>query len=127
MVRRGARRRCRLDRPRPTDDGPSDPAERYSVALGVVEAGECPTQRADDVGDRLAATQARLIAKLAALDADRADDDEALDPENATESERGDSEQIDDLELRNESGANQREEARDRDTSGAIPDGQSNW
>jgi hypothetical protein len=108
-------------------DGPSDPAERYSAALGVVEAGECPTQRVDDPGDRLATTEARLIAKLAALDADRADDEEALDPENATESERGDSEQIDELELRNESGASQREEARDRDTSGAIPDGQSNW
>ncbi len=106
--------------------GPSDAAERYSVALGVVEGGECPTQRVDDPGERLAATQERLIAKLAALDADRADD-EALEPENATESERGDTEQIDELELRNESGASQREEARDRDTSGAIPDGQSNW
>jgi Flp pilus assembly protein TadD len=109
-----------------TTDGPSDPAERYSAALGVVEAGVCPSQRADDPGDRLAATQERLIAKLAALDADRADD-EALEPENASESERGDTEQIDELELRNESGASQREEARDRDTSGAIPDGQSNW
>ena len=112
---------------RASTDGPSDPAERYSAALGVVEAGECPSQRVDDPGDRLAETQARLIAKLAALDADRADDEEALEPENATESERGDSEQIDELELRNESGASQREEARDRDTSGAIPDGQSNW
>jgi Tetratricopeptide repeat len=111
---------------RASTDGPSDPAERYSAALGVVEAGECPSQRVDDPGDRLAATQARLIAKLAALDADRADD-EALEPENATESERGDSEQIDELELRNDSGASQREEARDRDTSGAMPDGQSNW
>jgi hypothetical protein len=109
-----------------TTDGPSDPAERYSAALGVVEAGVCPSHRADDPGDRLAATQERLIAKLAALDADRADD-EALEPENASESERGDTEQIDELELRNESGASQREEARDRDTSGAIPDGQSNW
>ena len=90
-------------------------------------AGECPTAHADDEGDRLAQTRARLIAKLAVLDADRADDEEALDPENATESERGDSEQIDNLELRNESGASQREAARDRDTSGAIPDGQSNW
>jgi tetratricopeptide (TPR) repeat protein len=108
-------------------DGGSDPAERYSAALGVVEAGECPSQRVDDPGDRLAETQVRLIAKLAALDADRADDEEALEPENATESERGDSEQIDELELRNESGASQREEARDRDTSGAIPHGESNW
>jgi hypothetical protein len=112
---------------RASTNGPSDPAERYSAALGVVEAGECPSRRADDAGDRLAVTQARLIAKLAALDADRADDEEALEPENATESERGDSEQIDELELRNESGASQREEARDRDTSGAIPDGESNW
>jgi hypothetical protein len=107
-------------------DGPSDPAERYSVALGVVEDGDCPSHRADDPGDRLVATQTRLLAKLAALE-DGGGDAEAMEPESATESERGDSEQIDELEMRNVSGASQREEARDRDTSGAIPSGQSNW
>jgi hypothetical protein len=106
--------------------GPSDPAERYAAALDVVEAGECPTQHVDDPGDRLAATEARLIAKLAALE-DGGGDAEAMEPEDATESERGDSEQINELEMRNRSGASQREEARDRDTSGAVPDGQSNW
>jgi hypothetical protein len=108
-------------------DPPSDPAERYSVALGVAEGGACPSAHPDDVGDRLAITQARILAKLAALGDVAADDDEGADPEQATESERGDSEQINELELRNESGASQREEARDRDTTGAVPDGQSNW
>jgi hypothetical protein len=114
------------------DDGaggrprPADAAERYSVALGVVEDADCPSRRPDDVGDRLAATSARILVKLAAL-VDAPTDDESLDPEQSDQSERGDSEQIDELKLRNESGASQREEARDRDTTGALPDGQSNW
>jgi Flp pilus assembly protein TadD len=106
--------------------GQADPAEPYSVALGVIEAGECPSRRADDAGDRLEATRARLLAKLAALD-DRPGEEEAADPEEMTDGERGDSERVDEVELRNAAGANQREEARDRDVSGAIPDGQSNW
>jgi hypothetical protein len=105
----------------------ADPAERYSVALGVIEAATCPSERPDDVGDRLADTQARILAKLAALGDVAADDDEGPDPEQSTQGERGDSEQINELELRNESGASQREEARDLDTTGAVPDGQSNW
>jgi hypothetical protein len=106
--------------------GQADPAEPYSVALGIVEAGDCPSRRADDVGDRLAATHARLLAKLAALDTSGGED-EAADPEESTNAERGDSERVDEVELRNAAGAGQREEGRDRDVSGAIPDGQSNW
>jgi hypothetical protein len=110
----------------PRRPNPAVAAERYSIALGIVEAGDCVSRRPDDVGDRLAATTARLLVKLAALD-DAAAEDEPLDPEEPNESERGDSEQIDELKLRNESGARQREEARDRDTTGALPDGPSNW
>ncbi len=104
----------------------ADPVERYSLALDVVDAGDCPSAAADDAGDRLADTRERLAAKLAALEGD-ADDEDRPDPDSPTQSERGDSEEIDEVELRNQDGANQREEARDRDTSGALPDGQSNW
>jgi hypothetical protein len=104
----------------------ADAAQRYADALDVVEAGTCPSRQSDDVGDRLIATKARLIVKLASL-SDAAAQDEATDPAQQSESDRGDSEQINDLERRNESGAAQREEARDRDTTGVLPEGQSNW
>jgi hypothetical protein len=107
-------------------DRRKDPAERYSVALGIVDAGECPAKHADDVGERLAETRVRLVAKLLALDA-VAPADEGPEPEEPTDSDRGDSEQIDELEVRNDSGARQREEARDLDTSGRGPDGRSDW
>jgi hypothetical protein len=122
-----AREELVADDPEQVAASPADPAERYSVALGVIEAATCPSDRPDDVGDRLADTQARILAKLAVLGDIAADDDEGPDPEQSTQSERGDSEQINDLELRNERGASQREEARDLDTTGAVPDGQSNW
>lgn len=104
----------------------ANPIERYSLALDVVDAAQCPSRAADDAGERLAATRVRIAAKLAALEG-ASTEDEREDPESPTQSDRGDSEQIDNLDLRNESGASQREEARDQDTSGAIPDGQSNW
>jgi len=104
----------------------ADPIERYSLALDVVDAGECPSVDSDDAGDRLADTRERIAAKLAALEG-ASTEDEREDPESPTESDRGDSEQIDNLDLRNQSGATQREEARDQDTSGAAPGGQSNW
>jgi hypothetical protein len=104
----------------------ADAAQRYADALDVVEAGTCPSRHSDDVGDRLIATKARLVVKLASL-SDAAAQDEATDPAQQSESDRGDSEQINDLERRNESGAAQREEARDRDTTGVLPEGQSNW
>ncbi len=104
----------------------ADPIERYSLALDVVDAGECPSAEADGAGARLADTRERIAAKLAALEG-ASTEDEREDPESPTQSDRGDSEQIDNLDLRNQSGATQREEARDQDTSGAAPGGQSNW
>ena len=117
------------DEGQPFDPGVArraDPIERYSLALSVAEGQPCPSRSPDDVGDRLAATRDRLDAKLAALEG-ASTDDEREDPQSPTNDDRGDSEEIDNLQLRNESGAGQREEARDQDSSGAVPDGQSNW
>ena len=65
-------------------------------------------------------TRERIVAKLAALDEESGDKDRP-DPEAPPRARRGDSEQIDDVELRNQAGANQREDARDRDTSRRHP------
>lgn len=103
-----------------------DPLERYKIALAVADGDPCPSTEAGDVGDRLVATRDRINAKIDALEDDDEEDGSAdpVGPENA---ERGDSEEIKNLELRNRSGARQREQARDRDTTGALPGGQSNW
>jgi tetratricopeptide (TPR) repeat protein len=116
------------------EDRPFDPAaprrdnafERYSIALTIANGRPCESGRPDDAGDRLASTRERIQAKLDALRDETGDNDspEAQEPENQ---DRGDGEEIEDLELRNQSGANQREQARDRDTRGVTPDGQSNW
>jgi hypothetical protein len=116
------------------EDRPFDPAaprrdnpiERYSIALVIASGRPCESGEADDGGARLADTRERIEAKLEALRGDTGDN-QSPEPEAPENDDRGDSEEIEDLELRNQSGANQREQARDRDTTGAAPEGQSNW
>jgi tetratricopeptide (TPR) repeat protein len=116
------------------EDRPFDPAaprrdnpfERYSIALATANGRPCESERADDAGDRLAEARERIQLKLDAL-RDQTGDNDSPEPDAPENEGRGDSEEIEDLELRNQSGANQREQARDRDTTGAAPDGQSNW
>ena len=102
------------------------PLERYNIALAIANGELCPSAEANDVGDRLAATRDRIEAKLDAI-RDETGDNDSDQPEAPQNDDRGDSEEIENLELRNEGGAQQREQARDRDTTGALPDGQSNW
>jgi hypothetical protein len=101
------------------------PLERYNIALVIANGEPCPSAEVDDVGDRLAATRDRIEAKLDAI-RDETGDSDSEQPESPR-NDRGDSEEIENLELRNQGGANQREQARDRDTTGVLPDGQSNW
>ena len=105
---------------------PSDPTPRYRTALEVIEDGRCPSNAPDDAGERIIATRERVEAKLRALH-DEVDDPDRPDPQANLGNDRGDSEQIDDVQLRNQAGARQREAARDADTRGVTPDGQSNW
>ena len=117
------------DEDRPFEPGAprrDNPLERYSLALAIAAGRPCESEHVDDAGDRLAATRERIQAKLDALRDETGDNlsPDAQEPENE---DRGDSEEIEDLELRNQSGANQREQARDRDTRGITPEGQSNW
>jgi tetratricopeptide (TPR) repeat protein len=115
------------DRPfDPTARRRDNPVERYSIALAIAVGQPCESQESGDAGDRLADARDRIQAKLDAL-RDETGDNQSPDPESPENEDRGDSEEIEDLELRNQSGANQREQARDRDTTGAAPDGQSNW
>ena len=104
-----------------------NPFERYSIACSATATGRpCESERADDAGDRLAEACERIQMELDAL-RDETGDNDSPEPEAPENEDRGDSEEIEDLELRNQSGANQREQARYRDTTGAAPDGQSNW
>jgi hypothetical protein len=104
----------------------TDPEERYRKALAVIDDGACPSAVADDVGDRLAATRQRIAAKLAAI-SDGAGDLDSPDAQASPENDRGDSEKIDDVQTRNQAGAQQREGGRDQNTGGVTPDGRSNW
>lgn len=115
--------------PRPGSDAVPPrftPIERYSWALAVAAGDACPSTIADDAGARLAETRDRLAAKIAALD-DATGDTRRDVPDSPLRNRRGDSEEIENLEMRNDAGANQREEGRDRDTSGVDPGERSNW
>lgn len=109
---------------------PATAWERYTAALAVVDARPCPPRDPDgpgDAGRRLDETRRRIELKLAALEPDEVvrNDDRPKVEDSATA--RGDSEQIEELESRNEAGAAQREAGRDLDHSGATPDGEANW
>ena len=106
---------------------PDAALSRYRHALAVVDAGHCVVAEPDDAAARLAESRERIAAKVDALDAGDRGGREVQRLDDALENQRGDSEQIDQLNSRNESGAAQRERRRDQNTNGRIPNDQSNW
>ncbi len=124
--------RRRFDLPTAGDAIAGDPVERYLAALDVVNAGDCPSERADDPGERIARTGERVLDKLVALDPQNAPgEDEGNEPGESSEGNDTGSgeriEQLGDLAERNRAAASQRDEGRDRGAPGVIPEGQSNW
>jgi hypothetical protein len=107
---------------------PATAFERFTTALEVIDARPCRFSEPAAVGNRLAESRERIAAKLAALEPEEpVGNDDRQQVEESADNERGDGEQIEELEARNEAGAAQREAGRDLDQSGATPDGQSNW
>lgn len=115
-----------FDRRAAVGGAPTHPRVAYQDAMNVIDGRACHSVEPDDAGARLAATRERLKAKLGREDlasaADLAqEEDEALDNPGV------DTEQINELEDRNRSGAAHREATRDRDTTGRSPGQDPNW
>lgn len=116
-----------FDRRAAVGPGPDDPRAAYQDAMNIVDGRPCRSQAPDDAGARLAATRERLTAKLG-RDRDPQSDTELAQEENESlENEGVDTEQVDELQARNEAGAAQREATRDLDTSGRSPGQDPNW
>lgn len=115
-----------FDRRAAVGGAPTHPRVAYQDAMNVVDGRACHSVAPDDAGARLAATRERLVAKLGHDDLASAADlsqeeDEAFDNPGV------DTEQINELENRNRSGAAHREATRDRDTTGRSPGQDPNW
>jgi len=105
------------------------PFELYRSALDVINTGGCPSEAPDDAGDRLAQAFRRIVAKLGGEEQDLPvpdpgegdSDDEPPDDETGTRSA------TDELERRNQLGAEQRDDVRDLASRDRPPAAQNDW
>ena len=106
-----------------------DGLARYRVALDVVNAARCEVEEPDGPGALLAETRERLEAKLGAEESSRdGSSRDNPDDESDTEAEASDNAVAEDqLEQRNQTGAQERQDSSDLDPTAQQPPNEPNW